>query len=55
MIAAGLNIKQISSYMGHASVNITLELYGHLFTSSGDEAIATMNAYFARSEQVHKV
>ncbi len=47
MIAAGLNIKQISTYMGHASVNITLDRYGHLFPSSGDEAIATMDAYFA--------
>ena len=50
MIAAGLNIKEISTYMGHASVTITLDRYGHLFPSSGDEAIAKMDAYFAAAK-----
>jgi integrase len=30
LIAAGENIKAISTYMGHASVTITLDRYGHL-------------------------
>lgn len=47
MIAAGLNIKETSTYMAHASVTITLDRYGHLFPSSGDEAIAKVDAYFS--------
>ena len=30
-IQAGQNIKYIQSQMGHASINITLDIYGHLF------------------------
>jgi len=30
MIAAGVNAKALSVYMGHASVTITLDRYGHL-------------------------
>ena len=30
-IQAGQNIKYIQSQMGHASINITLDVYGHLF------------------------
>jgi integrase len=30
MIAAGVNAKALSTYMGHASVMITLDRYGHL-------------------------
>lgn len=29
MIAAGVNAKALSTYMGHASVSITFDLYGH--------------------------
>jgi integrase len=30
MIAAGVNAKALSTYMGHANVSITLDRYGHL-------------------------
>jgi integrase len=30
MIAANVNIKVISDMMGHASVSITMDIYGHL-------------------------
>jgi integrase len=30
MIAAGVNAKTISTYMGHANIAITLDRYGHL-------------------------
>ena len=30
MIAAGVNAKALSTYMGHASIAITLDRYGHL-------------------------
>jgi integrase len=30
MIAAGVNAKALSSYMGHASITIMIDTYGHL-------------------------
>jgi len=30
-IGAGQNIKYIQAQMGHASINLTLDVYGHLF------------------------
>jgi hypothetical protein len=34
MIAAGVNAKALSTYMGHASVVITYDLYGHLMPAT---------------------
>ena len=31
MIAAGVNAKALSTFMGHANIRITLDLYGHMF------------------------
>jgi len=33
-IQAGQNIKYIQSQMGHASINVTLDIYGHLFNDA---------------------
>jgi integrase len=30
MIAAGVNAKALSTFMGHANISITLDRYGHL-------------------------
>ncbi len=30
MIAAGVNAKALSTFMGHSSINVTFDLYGHL-------------------------
>ncbi len=38
MIAAGVNTKALSTYMGHASVTITYDRYGHLMPGNEDEA-----------------
>lgn len=45
MIAAGVNIKAISEFMGHSSVAITWDRYGHLLPGAGPEAAALFNAY----------
>jgi integrase len=50
MIAAGVNAKALSTFMGHASITITLDLYGHLFPGSEDEAGLLLDAYLARTE-----
>ena len=39
-IAAGAHPKAIQSRMGHSSINVTLDRYGHLFPEL-DESIAT--------------
>ncbi len=44
-IAAGVNPKALSVYMGHASVTITLDRYGHLFPGNEDEAAGLLDAY----------
>ena len=49
MIAAGVNAKALSTYMGHAGVAITLDRYGHLMPGNEDEAAALLDGYLARS------
>jgi integrase len=48
MIAAGVNTKALSTYMGHGSIGVTLDLYGHLMPGAEDEAAALLDAYLAR-------
>ena len=45
MIAAGVNAKALSTFMGHFSISITLDLYGHLMPGSEDEAGALLDRY----------
>jgi integrase len=44
-IAAGLNAKTVSTYLGHSSITITLDRYGHLFPGSEIEARQVLDAY----------
>lgn len=44
-IAAGLNPKTLSTYLGHATIAITLDRYGHLMPGSEVEARAMLDAY----------
>ena len=48
MIAAGVNAKALSTFMGHANIGITLDLYGHLLPGSEAEAATLLDAYLAR-------
>ncbi len=47
MIAAGVNAKALSTFMGHANISITLDRYGHLMPSSEAEAAGLFDAYLA--------
>jgi hypothetical protein len=49
MIAAGVNAKALSTFLGHASVTITLDRYGHLFPGSEQEAAGLLDSYLERS------
>ena len=33
-IQAGQNIKYLSTQLGHSSINITMDIYGHLFNDA---------------------
>ena len=48
MIAAGINPKALSVYMGHSSITLTLDRYGHHFPGK-DEAAALLDAFLARA------
>jgi integrase len=48
MIAAGVNAKALSQYMGHSSITVTLDRYGHLMPGSEDEAAGMLEAYLRR-------
>jgi integrase len=45
MIAAGVNAKALSTFMGHANISITLDRYGHLMPGSEAEAAELLDAY----------
>jgi integrase len=47
MIAAGVNAKALSTYMGHSSITITFDRYGHLIPGNEEEAAELLDAYLA--------
>jgi integrase len=47
MIAAGVNAKALQRYMGHSSITVTLDRYGHLLPGNeagGDRYLARQPA-----------
>jgi integrase len=51
MIAAGVNAKALSIYMGHASITTTFDLYGHLMPGNEDDAAGLLDAYLERAAE----
>jgi Phage integrase family. len=52
MIAAGVNAKALSTFMGHANISITLDRYGHLMPGTEAEAAQLLDSYLtAQREQ----
>jgi integrase len=45
MIAASVNPKALSTYMGHSSITVTLDRYGHLMPGNEQEAAAMLAKY----------
>jgi integrase len=43
MIAAGINAKALSSYMGHTSITTTIDRYGHLLPGNETEAAGLLD------------
>ncbi len=48
-IAASVNAKALSTYMGHATVAFTLDRYGHLMPGNEAEAAGLLDAYLTAS------
>ena len=51
MIAAGVNAKALSAYMGHSSITVTLDRYGHLMPGAEREAAALLDGYLDRASE----
>ncbi len=49
MLGAGVDAKTLATYMGHSSVAITLDRYGHLLPGSESAAAAKLDAFLAGS------
>jgi len=49
MIAAGCNAKALSTFMGHSSIQITMDRYGHLMPGSEEEAAGLLDAYLTKA------
>ena len=50
MIAAGVNAKALSTYLGHSSIQITLDRYGHLMPGNEQEAARLLDRYLDADE-----
>jgi integrase len=45
-----VNAKALSTYMGHSSITITFDRYGHLMPGNEEEAAALLDAYLVRAD-----
>jgi integrase len=54
MIAAGVNAKALSDYMGHSSVMITFDRYGHLMPGNEAEAAGLLDTFLRDQEKSAK-
>jgi hypothetical protein len=51
MIAAGVNAKSLSTFIGHANIGITLDRYGHLMPESEEEAAGLLDTYLTAQRE----
>ena len=49
MIAAGVNAKALSTYMGHSSITITLDRYGHLLPGNEHHAATLLENWLTQN------
>jgi integrase len=45
MIDAGVNAKALTEYMGHRSITVTVDRYGHLMPANHGQAAALLDAH----------
>ncbi len=51
MLDAGIAIDKVSKFMGHSSITVTIDLYGHLLPDGEAEAATLLDAYHGRRAQ----
>jgi integrase len=51
MIAAGVNAKALTTYLGHSSIQITFDRYGHLMPGNEAEAASLLDTYLQQAEE----
>jgi hypothetical protein len=47
---AGVNAKALSTYMGHSSIAITIDRYGHLMPGNENEAATLFDRYLTGAQ-----
>lgn len=52
MIAAGVNAKALSTFMGHSSIKVTFDLYGHLMPGTEAEVAGLLDRFLAADVSV---
>jgi integrase len=52
MIAAGVNAKALSVFMGHSSIKVTFDLYGHLMPGTESEAAESLDRFLSASTAI---
>ncbi len=55
LIAAGVNAKAITQYLGHSSIEVTFDRYGHLMPGSEAEAASLIDAYLERASSLDRL
>lgn len=50
LIAAGEDPKRIQSYLGHSTITVTFDVYGHLLPGSERESAERLDAFLQRSD-----
>jgi integrase len=51
MVAAGVNAKALAVYMGHSSVTVTFDLYGHLMPGNEREAAGLLDDFLESARE----
>ena len=55
LIASGVNAKAIAVYIGHSSITVTFDRYGHLVRANEAEAAGLLEAFLARADTASRV
>lgn len=51
LIAAGVPIKYIQSQVGHSSIQVTMDRYGHLLPDVNTQAVSALESLFAKKQE----
>ncbi len=55
LIAAGEDPKRVQSYLGHSSIAVTFDIYGHLLPGSEKESAERIDAYLQRADTAARI